>query len=99
MSGGSYDYLCYKLEDPYPQIDPENVERMAASLRELGCTDAAEELEAIRATRPPQALIELLHAVEWRDSGDWGEGQLLTAIEDWHRQAARAERDARLLGA
>lgn len=86
MSGSSYDYLCHKLDDPFPQIDPEVAKEMAERLRGEDCADAAEELEAILATRPSRELVELLHAVEWYDSGDWGETRLNNAIEKWRRR-------------
>lgn len=93
MSGGSYDYLCYRdsLRDLAGEVD--QLERMRDRLIGLGyAEDAAAETEdvlailrqtevrvAVRAKR----LHDVWHAVEWWDSCDYGEDQVKQALEDY----------------
>lgn len=86
MSGGSYNYLCFQL-DAAGHLDLADLKAMADRLRELA-PDAA-------ATRATCQLYEMLsrvgddvagsladvwHAVEWCDSGDWGEASVVEAL-------------------
>lgn len=91
MSGGSYDYLCFKdapeLCEGHHQA---NIEAMSQRLAGLGyAEDAARETEEllliirqsmIRIQVRAQRLSELWRAVEWWDSGDSGEDGLKESL-------------------
>lgn len=80
MSGGSYDYLCYKDNSDIAN-EVVNIERMAKRLDELGFPDAAKEtLEIIPTINSHKTEIEnkvqrlkgVWKAVKWLDSNDSG---------------------------
>jgi hypothetical protein len=91
MSGGSYDYLCYK--DPGDLINYiETLESMANRLQTLKCEDgAAETYDLIRIIKQSdmristiqKRLSDLWHAVEWFDSCDFGEEDVMEAINKY----------------
>lgn len=69
MSGGSYNYLYAKLGGDTLDQGPEMITR----LEELGYPLAADHLREFVLSRPaPQSLVDLVKAVEWYDSADWG---------------------------
>lgn len=80
MSGGSYNYLCYKeAYDIHERI--EELHEMRDRLIELGFTDAAGETESVilmlkgfevRLQARINRLKHVWKAVEWMDSGDSG---------------------------
>ena len=79
MSGGSFNYLCWK-EISELMANRDTLTSMADRLLEMGYKDAAKEtlkflytleqaetrLETMR-----ERLEEVWKAVEWFDSGDW----------------------------
>jgi len=88
MSGGSFNYLLY--EDPAGMLWRRHTVRdMAEYLGRGEPGDAAPAAAALTAyadlldravdeiTRVHTELYELMHAVEWKASGDWGPDQLL----------------------
>lgn len=90
MSGGSYEYLCFKTDDDFvPYIDG-GLARMADRLIRLGyAQDAAAEtlsliadLNAarIRADVARRRLNEVWRAIEWWDSCDSGEDAVRDAL-------------------
>lgn len=93
MSGGSYDYLCFADEsDVLRRL--ESLQRMADRLDEV-CPEAAAETRALfdgpKSLRAEvearlKRLTDLWYAVEWRDSGDWGDTQLADAVEKFRAQ-------------
>lgn len=80
MSGGSYDYLCWK--EGYELFEYStigNLERMVDALEEFGYDDAAEETyelvriikqARVRANTIHKRLNNVYHAVEWYKSMD-----------------------------
>lgn len=84
MSGGSYNYLyCHVrgLEDQRGDI-----QRMADRLEKSGYfAPARATREVLRmldgAEQMAQALEDVWHAVEWADSGDYGEHQVVAVVE------------------
>ena len=80
MSGGSYNYLCYKeAYDIHERIN--ELQEMGDRLAELGFKDAALETESIililkafeiRLQARINRLRDVWKAVEWMDSGDSG---------------------------
>lgn len=81
MSGGSFDYLCYK--DPESMLNNIHlVKEMYEFLYKEGKNDAAREIEKYyldlimfkdMVTTRHQRLNKILHDVEWWVSGDSGE--------------------------
>ena len=78
MSGGSFDYLCFKEFDELI-TNKDLIKEMATRLIELGYTDAAKETlqikyiieqAQVRVETHIDRLKELWKAVEWLDSGD-----------------------------
>ncbi len=85
MSGGSYDYLCWNTDDLCRRRGM--VGAMAKRLEELGYRDAARATRDVLylldgAERAGQALADVWHAVEWLDSGDYGEESMRKAITE-----------------
>ena len=93
MSGGSYDYLC--------RADSDEIFGRWSSLREMAarldqvCPEAAAEtrlfaegkgtlLQAVETHL--ERLKPLWKAVEWHDSGDWGEDQMVVAVQEYREQ-------------
>ncbi len=88
MSGGSYNYLCYQDLDTLRQS---NLKAMIERLRELGHEDAAQESAKIfdlfdEIETIMDRMREVWHAVEWRDSGDYGRDQTTRIIEEWRNE-------------
>jgi len=85
MSGGSYDYLCWNTDDLERRRGM--VDAMAKRLEELGYRDAARATRNVLylldgARQAADALSDVWHAVEWRDSGDYGDDSMRKAITD-----------------
>ena len=94
MSGGSYDYLCYK--DLFElNSHREELNRMRDRLVELGHLDAAKETESIiltldsfkvRMVSRLERLKEVWRAVEWLDSGDSGKDYVDEAVKEYQEK-------------
>jgi hypothetical protein len=94
MSGGSYNYLCFKDGHQYLDI-PGDLEDMAARLAKLGwAEDAAAETEElllilrqceVRAQARIDRLRDIWHAVEWWDSQDSGPEEVRAALDAYRR--------------
>lgn len=91
MSGGSYNYLCYKDPDSIMNEIGE-LEKMRDKLIELDYLDAAKETESIilviksffvQMESRIERLSGVWKAVEWMDSGDWGVEEVLKEINDY----------------
>lgn len=94
MSGGSYDYLCFKDASDIFSSGSENLARMADRLDGV-CPEAAAETRALfdgpgslRAELEARIarLADLWHDVEWRDSGDYGDSQVAVAVAAFRAQ-------------
>lgn len=92
MSGGSYNYLYCHASGLEAQRG--DIEAMRDRLQGLEGSKAPGAAKAARATRMvlnhlklaedhAQQLAEVWRAVEWRDSGDWGDDELLGALQDF----------------
>lgn len=88
MSGGSYDYLCFK--EPGDSYNPSDAERMVRRLTEYGFLGAAEEVRRVFLISPSKELQDLMQAVEWRDSNDWGDDQVVEVGNRYHEAAMKA---------
>jgi hypothetical protein len=83
VSGGSFDYLYMR-----PEAEPGEYEQAASALEVEGYSDAAAAVrEVVRIKREGEhaarKLEAVLHALEWKYSGDWGPERLLEAVEKW----------------
>lgn len=90
MSGGSYDYLHIKETGELDQYVPE-LRRMAERLRELDEIGAAGEIDAHadrveafheQMRQRHRRLEDVMKAVEWLDSGDWGPDKVHDACDE-----------------
>ncbi len=80
MSGGSYNYLCYKNSQEIGGYEAlEEMEKMRDRLVALGYPDAAKETEQLRLAINSfhvrmdaclERINEVWQSVEWYDSGD-----------------------------
>lgn len=92
MSGGSFDYLYLDLEDPEKILGtPHCLREMEEYLRGRGKHEIADEILRFRLDVEAHArrlmtmggrLKDVVKAVEWWASGDWGEDQVDNV---WHR--------------
>lgn len=91
MSGGSYNYLCYRTE--HIGARKGDLDAMADRLKELVRRDPV-MMAAWTATRRVQSLLaqaeqaaseltDVWKAVEWYDSSDWGLDQVVQAGEEY----------------
>ena len=91
MSGGSYNYLCYRdSDDIFNSRD--DLRNMADRLVEFGVPEAATETEKViqlmsTYSADMDALLDnlrdLWHAVEWRDSCDSTDADVHRAIAEY----------------
>lgn len=96
MSGGSYDYLhCW---DAVGDLSGRRhqLARMAERLEGLPCGGeaAAQTRRVLRLLDAAEAvalsLSDVWHDVEWRDSGDYGENEMIAACEAYQAPAVDA---------
>ena len=100
MSGGSYNYLCYK-DGPdlmNAQADLGDMAKRLAGLEHgKAAAHATEQLLAfieyvnIQLSVRQKLLQNVWHAVEWRDSGDYADDQLDKALQRWNETAGLEE--------
>ena len=92
MSGGSYNYLYCHVNGLEAQRG--DIEAMRDRLNELEREGVPGAARAARLTRyvlihldlaeqRAQELADVWHAVEWRDSCDWGDDTMREAFEAW----------------
>lgn len=89
MSGGSFNYACFKVEDSYVFQGMEDVRNIESYLRALEKHDAADEVLLFikevethqrRLAKIGQRIAPLLKAAEWHCSGDWSENSIVEAF-------------------
>lgn len=94
MSGGSYDYLCFKDTDDLFNFRHQ-LHNMRDRLTDMGYMDAAKETESIllildqvevRLQARLDRLSPIWHAVEWYDSNDWGKESVEEAIKKYREE-------------
>lgn len=89
MSGGSYDYLYQKADEAFDLA--RQVGYMAEVLtRSHPGTKASLDMQALASglatcARLWTALAEVMHAEEWRCSGDWGGDKLDRDVEKYEK--------------
>lgn len=89
MSGGSFNYLCYK-ETPELFNAIGDLEDVEQYLLQRGDKDIAKDVRRLieyiesaenRVDVLRENLAGVFKAVEWRSSGDWGEESLQRALD------------------
>ena len=97
MSGGSYRYLCYRTYDLSSRID--EIEEMAKRLESSGYSAPASATWGVLrmlagAKDAADGLAGVWRAVEWADSGDYGEDQVREAVAEFSpaRTAPKGEK-------
>lgn len=95
MSGGSYNYLCDRYAHNIGEATGDLAE-MLDRLRGLGyaprATAATERVRRLLADHGRvldeaiDAIKDVWHAVEWRDSSDWGDDQMRAAIDKFEKE-------------
>jgi hypothetical protein len=92
MSGGSFDYLCYK--DGAEAVMSSALTDMIAELyREFPDSSAANDTAALLALRDAinrkvSALQDVWKAVEWWRSCDWSRERAVEAVAEYERRKA-----------
>ena len=91
MSGGSYNYLCYRpIEELLYESTIDDMEIMEQRLIKMGYTDIARDVRRlieycrsanIRIGVLFEALEDVFHDIEWYDSADIGEERLVKTLE------------------
>jgi hypothetical protein len=74
MSGGSMDYICYKVADAATHVRDREISKLLLD------------------------LSELLHDLEWYESGDYGEGAYEESLTKFKAKWFKADRTERLKG-
>lgn len=93
MSGGSYDYLfCKEAEELFKRDNVRALEDMEERLIEFDFIDVAKDFRrlieyiksaSIRVEVLGDQLKELMHDIEWFDSGDIGMDDLAVCVEKY----------------
>lgn len=94
MSGGSFNYLCYKqIEDLFTNVD--DLEDMQKALIKYGYEDIAEDtqrlIEYIKSAKCTIGVLKdmlqpVFHAVEWYESADYGKETMIEVLEEYRRK-------------
>lgn len=94
MSGGSFNYLCFKEFPDYIK-HIETMEEMEKELIELGYTDIAKDIRrlieyCLSAENRISVLFEKLspvfHDIEWYHSADIGKKSLINGLEKYRKE-------------
>lgn len=98
MSGGSFDYLCYKdVPEIMNSSSIANLESMVQHLQEYGYEDIARDtqrlieyihLASIRIEVLSENLNGVFHAVEWHESGDISRETMIERLENYRNGGA-----------
>ena len=102
MSGGSYDYLyCKECHELFTYSSIRTLEEMESRFLELGYEDVAKDfrrlIEYIKSANNRVEVLggqlnEMMHDIEWYDSGDIGADTLAKRVEKY-RQADTPQTD------
>lgn len=94
MSGGAFNYLCYKeIEEIFNHTG--DLEDMRESLIKYGYEDIAKDtqrlIEYIKSAKCTigtlkEMLEPVFHAVEWYESADYGKDTMIEILEKYRRK-------------
>ena len=95
MSGGSYDYLyCKDCDELFAYSNIRTLEEMESRFLDLGYEDVAKDfrrlIEYIKSANNRVEVLggqlnEMMHDIEWYDSGDIGADTLAERVEKYRR--------------
>ena len=95
MSGGSYDYLyCKDCDELFAYSNIRTLEEMESRFLDLGYEDVAKDfrrlIEYIKSANNRVEVLggqlnEMMHDIEWYDSGDIGADTLAESVEKYRR--------------
>lgn len=98
LSGGSFDYLCYKdVPELMNSSSIANLESMVQHLQEYGYEDIARDTQrlieyiqsaSIRIEVLSENLNDVFHAVEWHESGDISRETMIERLENYRNGGA-----------
>lgn len=99
MSGGSYNYLCYKSdEELFGYGVDETLDQMVNDLAQLGYADdvAREATELLMTIRAARLRVNVIHerlspvfrAREWWMSGDRSEEEFKKTLEEYRKETS-----------
>mgnify|MGYP000327622803 FL=1 len=98
LSGGSFDYLCYKdVPELMNSSSIANLESMVQHLQEYGYEDIARDTQrlieyiqsaSIRIEVLSENLNDVFHAVEWHESGDIRRETMIKKLEEYRNGGA-----------
>lgn len=91
MSGGAYDYLYFRLQDIAKDGIVDDLHRAKERLIELGRPAIASKVGDILAgiaalEEQASKLTDVLYALEWKDSGDWGDEQMNAEFDNYEKK-------------
>jgi hypothetical protein len=91
MSGGSWEYM-YGWDTSRFLDNQQSVAAMAKRLTQLGHADAGQAMEEfallllharLQIETRQDTLKDVMHAVEWHDSSDYGKEQVSEVVRKW----------------
>lgn len=97
MSGGSFNYLCYK-EIPDLFYSEDELEDMRKALIKYGYEDIAKDtqrlVEYIKSAKCTIGVLKdmlepVFHAVEWYESGDYGKETMAGVLEKYRTKGSK----------
>lgn len=101
MSGGAFNYLCYKeIEEIFNHIG--DLEDMRESLIKYGYEDIAKDTQRlIEYIKSAECVIGTLkdmlepvfHAVEWYESADYGKDTMIEVLEKYRRKELERDKE------
>lgn len=102
MSGSSFNYVCYKVEEWGYLPEADQIEAIEKFLRENGKHDAADEVykfqlyaETVQRRMRIQSerIATILHDAEWWDSGDTNEETFDKQFKAWQEKHSIPDKD------
>lgn len=101
MSGGSYGYLyCKECHELFAYSNVRTLEEMESRFLELGYEDVAKDfrrlIEYIKSANNRVEVLggqlnDMMHDIEWYDSGDIGEDTLAKRVEEYRTKQPQTE--------
>ena len=101
MSGGSYDYLfCKETCELFSYSNIRTLEEMESRFLELGYDDIAKDfrrlIEYIKSANNRVEVLgnqlnNLMHDIEWYDSGDIGKDTLAKRVEEYRTKQPQTD--------
>lgn len=100
MSGGSFNYLCYKDTEDLLNGYSEELQDMREALIKYGYEDIAKDtqrlIEYIKSAKCTIGTLKdmlepVFHAVEWYESGDYVKDTMINVLEKYRRKESEGK--------